>query len=104
KAIELRTMWPAGTITSSDPPPPSLNPFPSPWKSEKPHRSYPLPHEYTSSIVTGDSKSQRSRPSSTLSQRRALRNVLPVPEPSLQAKPSADSPFLRGSRLRYESR
>ena len=34
----------------------------------------------------------------------AFRKTLPSPEPSLHAKPSALSPFLRGSRLAWESR
>lgn len=96
KAMELRTMWLAGGLSVI----PSLKPLPSPSKELKPQRLKPLPHAYTSSSVTGDPNMKRSSPSSTLSHRRALRRTLPSPEPSLHANPSADSPFLRGSRLR----
>lgn len=63
------------------------------------YRLYPFPQEIVSSIVTADLNSHRSSPSSTLFHSLAPLRRLPSPEPSLQANPSALSPFLRGSLL-----
>lgn len=46
KAIEFRMMWFAGGLSVI----PSLKPFPSPLKEEKPHLLKPFPQAYTSSI------------------------------------------------------
>ncbi len=92
----LRTVW---AVAGAGLPPPSLKPLPSPAKSGKFQRLNPLPYATVFSIVTGEANSQASKPSSTLFHSRAPRTTLPVPVPSLTARPSALSPFLRGSRL-----
>src|SRR2546430_4501385 len=101
KAMLLRTVWLPGIGVS---PPPSLNPLPSPAKLGKFQRLTPLPQAMLFSMRMGERSSHASKPSSTLFHNRAPRTRLPVPEPSLMARPSALSPFLRGSRFMKLSR
>src|SRR6266545_2305798 len=100
-AIELRTKW-AGCVSAT--PPPIFQPLPSPVKFGRFHRLKPLPQATELSMVIGERNFKASKPSSELFHSRAPRTTLPEPEPSLMARPSALSPFLRGSWLPKLSR
>src|SRR5262245_48260737 len=100
-AIELRMTWLAVVFVA---PPRIFQPLPSPVKLGRFHRLKPLPHDTEFSIVIGERNCHASNPSSELFHSRAPRTTLPVPEPCLMARPSALSPFLRGSWLPKLSR